>query len=188
MDVEKGRSLFQRPFFYLWRQLSLIVASNVVTRWHGESVMSHGSDKRLVERRARVVGYHPEGVVVEVAASSGCAQCAKGQGCGAGLMTRRSAWQLAVDVPSRREDDAMPALHSEVTLVMPQASVTKLTWLVYGLPLLLALAMAAIGSLSAAAWLAPSLFFGVLISGMMGLKYALGQRAEHFRPRLADAV
>jgi sigma-E factor negative regulatory protein RseC len=135
-----------------------------------------------------VVGYHPKGVVVEVAASPGCAQCAKGQGCGAGLLTRRSAWQLAVDLPSRSEHDAMPALRSEVTLVMPQASVTQLTWLIYGLPLLMALAMAAIGSMSSAVWLAPSLFFGVLISGMMGLKYALGQRAENFRPRLADAV
>lgn len=153
------------------------------------NVVSQGSDKRLIERRARVVGYHPQGVVVEVAASPGCAQCAKGQGCGAGLLTRRSAWQLAVDVPSSRKNDAMPALHSEVTLVMPQTSVTQLTWLVYGFPLLMALAMAAVGSMTAAAaWLAPSLFFGVLISGMMGLKYVLGQRAENFRPRLADAV
>ncbi|MGM0824725.1 MAG: SoxR reducing system RseC family protein [Pseudomonadota bacterium] len=151
--------------------------------------MSRGADERLIERRARVVGYHPGGVVVEVAASPGCAQCEKGQGCGAGLLTRRSAWQLSVDVPASREDDAMPALHSEVVLVMPQTSVTQLTWLVYGLPLLMALAMATIGSMSAAAaWLAPSLFFGVLISGMMGLKYALGQRAENFRPRLADVV
>ncbi|KPQ23397.1 MAG: Positive regulator of sigma E activity [Halomonas sp. HL-48] len=150
--------------------------------------MFQGTDERVIERRAKVVGYHPHGVVVEVAASPGCAQCAKGQGCGAGLLARRSAWQLAVDVPSSREDGSMPAMHSEVTLVMPRASVTQLTWMVYGLPLLLALAMSAIGSLSAAAWLAPSLFFGVLISGMMGLKYALGQRAENFRPRLTDAV
>ncbi|MGM0542852.1 MAG: SoxR reducing system RseC family protein [Pseudomonadota bacterium] len=150
--------------------------------------MSQGANERLIERRARVVGYHPRGVVVEVAASPECSQCAKGQGCGAGLLTRRSAWQLDVDVSYRREDDTMPALHSEVTLVMPQTSVTQLTWLIYGLPLLMALVMAAVGSTAAVAWLAPSLFFGVLIGGMLGLKYALGQRAEQFRPRLADAT
>lgn len=71
--------------------------------------MFQGTDERVIERRAKVVGYHPHGVVVEVAASPGCAQCAKGQGCGAGLLARRSAWQLAVDVPSSREDGSMRA-------------------------------------------------------------------------------
>lgn len=168
-----------------------MAASNVVMKWRGVEVdsVSQGADKRLIERQARVVGYHPQGIVVEVAASPGCAQCEKGQGCGAGLLARRSAWQLVVDVPPDRENHTLPALHSQVTLVMPRTSMTRLTWLIYGLPLLLALAMAALGSMTAAAsWLAPSLFFGALISGMMSLKYALGQRTEHFRPRLADAA
>ncbi|MEC4767088.1 SoxR reducing system RseC family protein [Halomonas sp. CUBES01] len=151
-------------------------------------MMLQGADKQLIERRGRVVGYHPQGIVVEVAASLGCVQCAKGQGCGAGLLARRSAWQLAVDLPSDREGASLPAVGSEVTLVMPRSFVTRLTWLIYGLPLLMALVTAAVGRMSAVTWLAPSLFFGVLAVSMLGLKYALGQRAEQFRPHLADAA
>ncbi|KPQ26097.1 SoxR reducing system RseC family protein [Halomonas sp. HL-93] len=150
--------------------------------------MSVASNEAFIKRQGRVVGYHAHGVIVEVAASPGCMQCAKGQGCGAGLLERRPAWQVSVDTRLPRDNDDELALNSEVTLVMLKASMTRLAWLVYGLPLLMALAIAGLfGTLSDEMWLAPSLFFSVLISGMIGLKYALGRRAEHFRPRLADA-
>ncbi|SDN23865.1 SoxR reducing system RseC family protein [Vreelandella arcis] len=150
--------------------------------------MSATTGEQVVQRQGRVVGYRTQGVVVEVIASPGCTQCAKGQGCGAGLLARRNPWQLKVDTPLSYKDKTSPALNSEVTLVMQKATITRLTWLIYGLPLLIALAGAGVGdALSDAVWLAPSLFFGLLISSMLGLKYALGRRAEYFRPRLVDA-
>lgn len=147
--------------------------------------MPTSASKTFIERQARVVGYHDKGIVVEVTASSGCTQCAKGQGCGAGLLSRPRSWQLEIDVPPYSEGGPVPPLNSEVTVAMPKASVTQLTWLIYGLPLLMGLVVAGIGSVvSDSTWLAPGLFFSVLMCGMVGLKYALGQRAEFLSPAI----
>lgn len=149
--------------------------------------MSASAGKAFIERQGRVVGHHDKGIVVEVVDASGCTQCAKGQGCGAGLLARPRSWQVDIDT-SPYYGASVPSLNSDVTLVMRKVSITWLTWLIYGLPLLVALVIAGVAStVSDATWLAPSLFFSVLISGMMGLKYALGQRAEFFRPQLAKA-
>ncbi|MCA1772540.1 MAG: SoxR reducing system RseC family protein [Halomonas sp.] len=150
--------------------------------------MSSSASKVLIERQGRVVGHYGNGVVVEVTASPGCTQCAKGQGCGAGLLSRSRTWQLEVDV-TPHDGYSLPPLNSEVTVAMQKASITQLTWLIYGLPLLTALVVAGMGSLASDnTWLAPGLFFGVLICGMVGLKYVLGQRAELFRPQLAGVT
>lgn len=150
--------------------------------------MPISASKTFIERQARVVGYHYKGIVVEVRSSAGCTQCAKGQGCGAGLLSRPRAWQLEIDLPSSSRGEPLPPVDSEVTVAMQKASITQLTGLIYGLPLLMGLVVAAIGSVvSDSTWLAPGLFFGVLMCGMVGLKYVLGQRAEFFRPQLIDA-
>jgi sigma-E factor negative regulatory protein RseC len=182
MDVEKSFSLFQRPFF--------VGADWVITprRLVEREVMPILPSKTFIERKARVVGYHDKGIIVVATASSGCTQCAKGQGCGLGLLSRPRSWQLEIDVPACWEGDPVPPLNSEVTVAIEKTSVTRLTWLVYGFPLLAGLVVAGLGSVvSDSTWLAPGLFFGVLMCGMVGLKYALGQRAELFRPRLIDA-
>jgi sigma-E factor negative regulatory protein RseC len=184
----KRASLYSNVHFLWIRFWRALLGDDYVARCVESEVMPISASKTFIERQARVVGYHDKGIVVEVTASSGCTQCAKGQGCGAGLLSRPRAWQLEIEVPTYPEGDAVPPLNSEVTVAMPKASMTQLTGLIYGLPLLMGLVVAAIGSVvSDSTWLAPGLFFGVLMCGMVGLKYALGQRAEFFRPQLIDA-
>jgi len=68
---------------------------------------------------------------VSCTAVSGCARCARGEGCGqaAWFAPRLQCIRLALPTGSA-------ALHTPVTLVLPASRLLRAAWLAYGLPLI----------------------------------------------------
>ncbi|MGO2393336.1 MULTISPECIES: SoxR reducing system RseC family protein [Halomonas] len=142
-------------------------------------------------RVAKIVAHANDGLVVEVVAQEGCEQCAKGRGCGVGLLARQRSRQLVVALPCAASIDTDQSveqcypLGQQVTISLPRTSVTLLAFFVYALPLMAALLLAGLVPLiSTAQWLAPLVFFAGLIVGAISMKVLLRERSERFRPRL----
>ncbi|MGO2243369.1 MAG: SoxR reducing system RseC family protein, partial [Halomonas sp.] len=99
-------------------------------------------------RMATIVAHANDGIVVEVAAQEGCEQCAKGRGCGVGLLARQRSRQLVVALPRAASVDTDQAveqcypLGQQVTISLPRTSVTLLAFFVYAFPLMAALLLA----------------------------------------------
>ena len=155
-------------------------------------------------RTGTVVGYAPHHLIVEISAQDNCEQCAQGRGCGMGLLARKRAQQVAVELPETADDVELGLplhypqkyppkypqkypLGNLVTISMPRGSVTLLAFFVYGLPLLLALLLSGMASrFYAPIWLAPAVFFITLVCGVISVKYLMRERRERFRPRLVS--
>ncbi|MBE0401545.1 SoxR reducing system RseC family protein [Halomonas sp. FME1] len=142
-------------------------------------------------RVATIVAHVNGGLVVEVAAQEGCEQCARGRGCGVGLLARQRSRQLVVALPRAASVDTDQAveqcypLGQQVTISLPRTSVTLLAFFVYAFPLMAALLLAGLVPLvSTALWLAPLVFFATLIMCAISMKVLLRERSERFRPRL----
>lgn len=139
-------------------------------------------------RTGTIVGHASQYLIIEISAQESCEQCAQGRGCGLGLLARRRAQQVAVDLPAKA-DDIEPAypLGTVVTISLPRASVTLLAFFVYGLPLVLALLLSGLVTLvSSTAWLAPLTFFIALVVSALSIKCLMSGRGERFRPRLVN--
>ncbi|MDQ7727546.1 SoxR reducing system RseC family protein [Halomonas sp. SpR8] len=134
------------------------------------------------------IGCTPRGLIVEISAQRGCEQCAQGRGCGVGLLARQRSQRIAVALPSSEPSAAQNyPLGHPVTISLPRASVTLLAFLVYGLPLMLALLLSGLVSfISTTAWLEPLVFFTVLAGGALSIKCLMRGRGERFRPRLVN--
>lgn len=117
---------------------------------------------------ARVVsvqsGSSGDRAVVEVDALVACARCAEGKGCGAGLLGKDERTRVLEAVVSPdldlREGDV-------VDIVLEPSSLLRAAWLVYGLPLTLAVAFAGISW-----WLAAS-DSGAVVMALTGLAAGL---------------
>ncbi|WP_235042086.1 SoxR reducing system RseC family protein [Vreelandella profundi] len=144
-------------------------------------------------RVATIVAHANYGLVVEVAAQQGCEQCAKGRGCGVGLLARQRSQQLVVvlsreaPVDTDQSIEQCYPLGQQVTISLPRTSVTLLAFFVYALPLVAALLLAGLAPfVSSAQWLAPLVFFAALVAGAISMKVLLRERSERFRPRLVS--
>lgn len=139
-------------------------------------------------RTGTIVDYTKQGIVVEISAQQGCEQCAKGRGCGVGLLTRQRIQRIAVAPPPKvHSPEQNYPLGSQVTISLPRASVTLLAFCVYGLPLLLALLLSGLVSfVSTQTWLAPLVFFIALGGCVLSIKCLMRGRGERFRPRLVN--
>ena len=95
---------------------------------------------------ARVVSVQPgasgDRAVVEVDALVACARCAEGKGCGAGLLGQGERSKVL-------EAEVSPHLEVHegdlVDIVLEPRSLLRAAWLVYGLPLTMAVAFAGTG-------------------------------------------
>lgn len=147
-------------------------------------------------RSGSIVGYASESLIVEISAQNNCEQCAQGRGCGLGLLARRRAQRVMVDVPRdvTPADDKSGAVEevkrrypmgSSVTISLPRASITLLAFCIYALPLFCALLLSGLSMLvSNAVWMAPLIFFAALVTGAISVKYLLRGQSERFRPCL----
>lgn len=139
-------------------------------------------------RTGSVVDYTAHGLVVEISAQESCEQCAKGRGCGLGLLSRRRTQRVAITVPNKlaKVEQHYP-IGSHVTISLPRTSITLLAFCIYALPLIAALLLSGLASLlSNAVWLAPLTFFVTLVSGAVSVKYLLRGQSERFRPSLVS--
>lgn len=140
-------------------------------------------------RTGTVVGYVPlQGITVDVSVMANCEQCAKGRGCGMGLMARRQQQQLVVkpSCPPEQYEQRYP-LGTSVTFSVPKNDLTAVALLVYTLPLLVALILSGSAAWAGASeWQSAAIFFGALISCTVALKYGMSGRTERFRPRLVS--
>ncbi|PRY66045.1 RseC/MucC-like positive regulator of sigma(E) [Vreelandella songnenensis] len=150
--------------------------------------ISHMPGCGALTRSGRVVGYAARGLLVDVSVREACQQCAKGQGCGMGVLARRSHQRIEVAVPCAADQLAKRyPVGEHVTLTLERADITRLALLIYALPLLLALLLSGgVAALDMADWVAPVSFFVSLLAGMTGLRCLLSGRTERFRPRLVS--
>lgn len=139
-------------------------------------------------RTGNVVDYCSQGLVVEIVAQQNCEQCAKGRGCGLGLLAPRQRQCVVVNLPSSvsSPEHSYPRGQT-VTISLPRASITLLAFCIYALPLLMALVLSGLASLwSDERWLGPLMFFVALVVGAISVKYLLRGQSERFRPRLVS--
>ncbi|MBZ5486750.1 SoxR reducing system RseC family protein [Halomonas aquamarina] len=141
-----------------------------------------------LKRSGRVVGYTARGLLVDVSIREACQQCAKGQGCGMGVLARRSHQQIEVMVSCAVDQLAVRyPVGDRVALSLERADITLLAFLIYALPLLLALLISGgVAALDQVVWAAPVSFFVSLVAGLIGLRCLLSGRTERFRPRLVS--
>ena len=96
----------------------------------------------MIEQPARVIAADGGFARVRVGARAGCTACDKGRGCGAGLFGRLLG-NGTVDLELPNPDGARPG--QRVRLGIPERLFLRLTWGLYGWPLLAGLAGAVIG-------------------------------------------
>ncbi|PCF97315.1 SoxR reducing system RseC family protein [Vreelandella nigrificans] len=140
-------------------------------------------------RAGTVVGHDPsQGITIDVSVSVACEQCAKGRGCGMGLIARRQQQYVVLkpDCSPEHYQQRYP-LGTSVTFTVSRADLTAIALLVYTMPLLFALILSGVAVwLGAVEWQSAAIFFGALMCGVIALKYGLRGRTEHFRPRLVS--
>ena len=131
--------------------------------------------------RGRILSIHPDAAppyaVVEVAASAGCARCASGKGCGAGILggsekTRCIDALIAQGLEVRAGD--------RVSIQLAPANLMRAALLVYGLPLTGAIVA------SAAAWLLGTGDSGAVAMALFGA--GLGMLLGRLRLRKARCL
>ncbi|UXZ55307.1 SoxR reducing system RseC family protein [Halomonas sp. 7T] len=140
-------------------------------------------------RTGTVVGYMPpQGIKVDVSVEKTCEECAKGRGCGMGLIARRQQQQIVLkpDCPPEQYQQRYP-IGASVTFSVFKADLTAVALLVYTLPLLVALLLSGVAVwVEASEWQTAAIFFGTLMCSAVALKYSLHGRMERFRPRLVS--
>lgn len=140
----------------------------------------------LIEQ-GRVVAIEADAVWVETIRRSTCGACAARSGCGHGVLARATASRglvRAQESPGLRA--ASLAVDDIVDIALPEEAVLRGSLLVYGLPLILGLAAALLGSRLGEAGSVAGFVVG-LAAGFATVHPAqryLGGR-EHFEPRLA---
>lgn len=118
----------------------------------------------------------------------GCARCAAGKGCGAGLLNGNpKPARLTVDLPP----DSLLQVGDTVTLFLEPQQILKAAMLVYGLPmggLVLALLIAEWGAGPLDDLMAGLVAIAGLLGGLAVGRYRLRQEncLEHFIPRIAS--
>lgn len=95
----------------------------------------------IVRERAEIIAIDDDLLTVSTALKQGCSGCAQQQSCGAGIISkafsdRRQQFQL------RRPLHGQWQIGDQVELQLPQQLLTKLSLLLYGLPLLVLLTSA----------------------------------------------
>lgn len=147
------------------------------------------SSCKVLLRTGTVVGYvSNQGIKVDVSVLKNCEQCAKGRGCGMGLVARHQQQQLVLkpDCSSDHYERCYP-LGASVTFSLIKTDLTAIALLIYTLPLLAALTLSgAAVSAGVSEWQSVAIFFGALMSVAFALKYSLRGRTERFRPRLVS--
>ncbi len=94
----------------------------------------------MIEQNAKVVSCRGSQLRVRLGAETGCAACAAGHGCGAGLFARLlQSGPVEIEV-ERGGLEAVPG--QMVTLALPEKTYLKLVWIFYAWPLLAALVAA----------------------------------------------
>lgn len=140
-------------------------------------------------RTGTVVGYMPpQGIKVDVSVEKSCEECAKGRGCGMGLIARRQQHQIILkpDCPPEHYQQRYP-IGAFVRFSVFKADLTAVALLVYTLPLLVALLLSGVAVwVGASEWQTAAVFFGALMCSAAALKYSLHGRMERFRPRLVS--
>lgn len=142
----------------------------------------------VLKRYGNVVGYTQHGLLVDVSIKEACQQCARGRGCGMGILARQQRQRIEVTSshPVSLLGERYP-LGTQVALSLERSDITLLALLIYALPLLMALLLSGcLAALSVTEWVVPASFFATLLIGVVGLKYLLSGRTERFRPRLVS--
>ncbi|WP_232710891.1 MULTISPECIES: SoxR reducing system RseC family protein [unclassified Halomonas] len=139
-------------------------------------------------RTGRVVGYAQGRLIVDVSVASECDACAKGRGCGMGLLARRQHPRVEVqaDCLESQLAERYP-VGSGVTLAVERQAVGYLALLVYAAPMLLALVVSGALALSVERqWVSVGAFFGTLMCALVALRFLMRGGMERFRPRLVS--
>lgn len=139
-------------------------------------------------RTGRVTGHVEGRLVVDVSVASECDACAKGRGCGMGLLARRQHQRVEVR-PECLESQLAERypLGSAVTLTVERQAVGYLALLVYAAPMLLALVVSgAIARVAESQWISAGAFFGTLACALVALRFLMRGGMERFRPRLVS--
>lgn len=107
------------------------------------------SASELITERARVLRVADGIAWVQCESQAGCARCAAGEGCGAGLFARLLRGRLQ-ELPVRLSDSAMPepAPGEWVLIGLSTSAVQNASFLMYGLPLAGLLAGAILASVA----------------------------------------
>lgn len=103
----------------------------------------NAAGESMIEQTGTVLSRSQDIIHVRVEAAAGCARCESGQGCGQGLIGQlagRPAYSIAVEVPASES----VAVGSRVVLGMNPASLLGASFLVYLVPILLMVVLAAV--------------------------------------------
>jgi positive regulator of sigma E activity len=114
----------------------------------------------MIEQQGRVIRLNGNMAEILIGVSSGCSVCDQGKGCGAGIfaqLLRRKAEHVSV----RNVIDARPGQY--VTLGIPESTYLNILLRLYLLPLISALAGAAIGHNLAVGWQLTSALIDVTV-------------------------
>jgi sigma-E factor negative regulatory protein RseC len=95
----------------------------------------------MIRERAEIVALHDDYLTVSTELKSGCGGCAQQNSCGAGIISKAFADRRAEFIVQRPPGTAF-AVGDQIELALPQTMLTRFSLWVYGLPLLVLLAIA----------------------------------------------
>lgn len=98
----------------------------------------------MIRERAEIVTVHDDYLTVSTELKSGCGSCAQQNSCGAGIISKAFADRRAQFVVQRPMGGQF-AVGDQIELALPQTMLTRFSLWVYGLPLLVLVALALIG-------------------------------------------
>lgn len=98
----------------------------------------------MIEQQGQVVRLQAENAYVRVGTTSGCPTCESGKGCGGGIFARLVPKKpVTLEVPIL-DDSPHVAVGQQVMLGLPDVFFLRWTGMLFGLPLLMGLAVAAL--------------------------------------------